>query len=66
MATDPVKYSAAANQGLIDGVKTKTLRQIPDERGWLMEILRADDELFTTFGQVYVSGTYPGVVKAWH
>ncbi len=32
-----------------------------------MEILRADDtELFTRFGQVYVSATYPGVVKAWH
>ena len=32
-----------------------------------MEILRADDaELFTKFGQVYVSATYPGVVKAWH
>ena len=32
-----------------------------------MEILRADDgEFFTKFGQVYVSATYPGVVKAWH
>ena len=32
-----------------------------------MEILRADDRsLFTKFGQVYVSATYPGVVKAWH
>ena len=51
----------------IHGVKTKPLRLIPDERGWLMEILRADEtELFTTFGQVYVSATYPGVVKAWH
>lgn len=51
----------------VHGVKTKPLRLIPDERGWLMEILRSDDtELFTTFGQVYVSATYPGVVKAWH
>lgn len=50
----------------IEGVKTRPLRVIPDERGWLMEILRADDELFTKFGQVYVSATYPGVVKAWH
>ena len=48
-------------------MKTKALRLIPDERGFLMEILRADDaELFTKFGQVYVSATYPGVVKAWH
>jgi len=52
---------------LIHGVRTKTLRRIPDERGWLMEILRADDaDLYERFGQVYVSATYPGVVKAWH
>jgi dTDP-4-dehydrorhamnose 3,5-epimerase len=50
----------------IDGVRTKPLRLIPDERGWLMEILRADDEMFQKFGQVYCSATYPGVVKAWH
>jgi dTDP-4-dehydrorhamnose 3,5-epimerase len=52
---------------LIEGVRTKPLRLVPDERGWLLEILRADDTgLFSTFGQVYVSATYPGVVKAWH
>ena len=51
----------------IDGVKVKALRLVPDERGWLMEILRRDEEgLFAQFGQVYVSATYPGVVKAWH
>ena len=51
----------------IDGVKTKKLRLIPDERGWLMEVLRSDEaDLFRKFGQVYVSATYPGVVKAWH
>ena len=51
----------------IDGVRVKPLRVVPDERGWLMEVLRADDsDLFTRFGQVYVSATYPGVVKAWH
>ena len=51
---------------MIDGVKTKTLRVIPDERGWLLEILRCDDELFQKFGQVYLTTAYPGVVKAWH
>jgi dTDP-4-dehydrorhamnose 3,5-epimerase len=62
----PVKY-AAAGRPTIDGVKLKTLRAVADERGWLMEILRADEsDLFTKFGQVYVSATYPGVVKAWH
>ena len=57
---------AAPGRQLIHGVKTKALRQVPDERGWLTEILRADDDIFTRFGQVYVSATYPGVVKAWH
>lgn len=51
---------------MIEGVKIKKLRVIPDERGRLMEVLRSDDELFTKFGQVYMTTTYPGVVKAWH
>ncbi len=51
---------------LIKDVQIKNLRVIPDERGRLMEILRNDDELFTKFGQVYMTTTYPGVVKAWH
>jgi len=51
---------------VIEGVKMKKLRIIPDERGRLMEILRSDDDLFQKFGQVYMTTTYPGVVKAWH
>ncbi|HXG87104.1 MAG TPA: dTDP-4-dehydrorhamnose 3,5-epimerase family protein [Vicinamibacterales bacterium] len=66
--SSPTHYSATTTrQPRIDGVKVKSLRVIPDERGWLMEILRADEtDLFTKFGQVYISATYPGVVKAWH
>ena len=64
---DPKANPPAAASRRIAGVKTNPLRLSPDERGWLMEILRADDsELFARFGQVYVSATYPGVVKAWH
>jgi len=51
---------------MIDGVKTKQLRVIPDERGRLSEILRYDDDIFDKFGQVYMTTAYPGVVKAWH
>lgn len=51
---------------MIDGVKTKKLKVNPDERGRVMEILRKDDTLFKEFGQVYITTTYPGVVKAWH
>lgn len=51
---------------LIDGVRTKVLRVMADERGRLMEMLRSDDALFLTFGQAYLTAAYPGVVKAWH
>jgi len=51
---------------VINGVKIKSLKFIPDERGRVMEILRCDDENFKKFGQVYMTTTYPGVVKAWH
>lgn len=51
---------------MIEGVKVKKLKVIPDERGRLMEILRRDDENFKAFGQVYMTTAYPGVVKAWH
>jgi len=51
---------------MIDGVRIKKLRVIPDERGRVMEIFRCDDEFFEKFGQVYLTTTYPGVIKAWH
>ena len=51
---------------LIDGVVTKQLKIIPDERGRLMEMLRCDDDLFVKFGQIYMTTAYPGAVKAWH
>ncbi len=51
---------------MIDGVKVKKLKLIPDDRGRLMEILRRDDEMFQKFGQVYMTTARPGVVKAWH
>jgi dTDP-4-dehydrorhamnose 3,5-epimerase len=51
---------------LIEGVKIKKLRVIPDERGRLMEMLRCDDDLFIKFGQAYMTSAYPGVVKGWH
>ncbi|HEY4687190.1 MAG TPA: dTDP-4-dehydrorhamnose 3,5-epimerase family protein [Candidatus Subteraquimicrobiales bacterium] len=51
---------------MIEGVKLKKLKVIPDERGRLMEILRVDEELFQKFGQVYMTTTSPGVIKGWH
>lgn len=51
---------------MIKGVNVKKLKIIPDDRGRLMEILRSDDKIFKKFGQVYMTTTFPGVVKAWH
>jgi dTDP-4-dehydrorhamnose 3,5-epimerase len=51
---------------LIDGVRVKPLKVIPDERGRLAEALRADEEIFIKFGQVYYTTVSPGVTKAWH
>lgn len=51
---------------MIQGVVVKDLKLMPDERGFLMEILRRDDPLFQQFGQAYITAAYPGVVKAWH
>lgn len=51
---------------MLEGVRVKKLKVIPDARGRLMEMLRADDDLFTRFGQVYLTTAYPGVVKGWH
>jgi len=51
---------------MIKDVEIKKLKFMPDERGWLIEILRCDDEIFEKFGQVYITTAYSGVVKAWH
>jgi dTDP-4-dehydrorhamnose 3,5-epimerase len=50
---------------LIAGVEVKRLKPVPDERGRVVEILRADDPLFTKFGQATLTTAHPGAVKAW-
>jgi dTDP-4-dehydrorhamnose 3,5-epimerase len=51
---------------VIDGVMVRPLRQIPDERGKVMHMLRRDDPWFTEFGEIYFSVVYPGIIKGWH
>lgn len=51
---------------MIDGVVITPLRQIFDERGKVMHMLREDAPVFSRFGEIYFSCTYPGVIKAWH
>jgi dTDP-4-dehydrorhamnose 3,5-epimerase len=51
---------------VIDGVLIVPLRQIVDERGKVMHMLKATDPHFQAFGEIYFSCCWPGVVKAWH
>lgn len=51
---------------MIDGVVLTPLRQIFDERGKVMHMLREDSSIFKRFGEIYFSCTHPGVIKAWH
>ncbi len=51
---------------MIDGVIIKPLRQIPDERGKIMHMLKETDPEFERFGEIYFSVVYPGVIKGWH
>lgn len=51
---------------MIEGVTVTPLRQIPDERGKIMHMLRADGPGFTRFGEIYFSTVFPGAIKGWH
>lgn len=51
---------------MIEGVLVHPLKQIPDERGKIMHMLRVDDSHFEQFGEIYFSTVFPGVVKGWH
>jgi dTDP-4-dehydrorhamnose 3,5-epimerase len=51
---------------MIDGVVVHPLRQIPDERGRVMHMLRASDPHFVGFGEIYFSSVWPGAIKGWH
>jgi dTDP-4-dehydrorhamnose 3,5-epimerase len=55
-----------SNATVIDGVRVTPLRRIPDERGTIYHMLRADDPHFEQFGEIYFTSIYPGVVKGWH
>jgi dTDP-4-dehydrorhamnose 3,5-epimerase len=50
----------------IRGLRVTPLRRIPDERGVVYHMLRADSEEFEAFGEIYFSTVYPGAVKGWH
>lgn len=49
----------------IDGVLVRELRQISDDRGAVLHMLRNDSPEFVHFGECYFSEVIPGAVKAW-
>jgi dTDP-4-dehydrorhamnose 3,5-epimerase len=51
---------------MIDGVVVSPRRVIPDDRGKVIQGLKATDPEFEAFGEFYFSMVYPGVVKGWH
>ncbi len=51
---------------MIHGVQIHPLKQVVDERGKIMHMLRADANHFRAFGEIYFSCVNPGAIKAWH
>ena len=50
---------------MIPGVIITPLKQIPDERGKVMHMLKRTDPHFGGFGEIYFSIVNPGAIKAW-
>lgn len=51
---------------MISGVSIIPLKQIVDERGKIMHMLRSNDRHFQQFGEIYFSCIHPDAIKAWH
>ena len=51
---------------MIEGIIITPLRQILDERGKVMHMLKVGDPAFQQFGEIYFSCVYPGAIKGWH
>ena len=50
---------------MIHDVLVEPLRQISDERGMVLHMLRCDSNIFEKFGEIYFSVVYPKAIKAW-
>jgi len=53
------------SDGAIHGVLLTPLRQIVDERGAVLHMMRSDAPGFLGFGECYFSVINPGMMKAW-
>ena len=50
---------------MIEGVIITPLKQIEDENGKVMHMLRKDSKVFKKFGEIYFSVVNPNAIKAW-
>lgn len=57
---------AEIKEGKIRGVKYKKLVRFSDDRGFFSEVVRDDEDFVKKFGQMSISKTNPGVIKAFH
>jgi dTDP-4-dehydrorhamnose 3,5-epimerase len=60
-----LKRQDPAATATIEGVSLVELRQIADERGAVLHMLRCDAPEFTRFGECYLSEVLPHTVKGW-
>lgn len=60
-----MKDKVVAIASLVEGVTITELRQIGDDRGAVLHMLRCDAPEFSRFGECYFSEVLPGSVKAW-
>jgi dTDP-4-dehydrorhamnose 3,5-epimerase len=51
---------------MIAGVKITPLKQIRDNRGKIMHMLRSDSSIFKSFGEIYFSTINSKIIKGWH
>ncbi len=53
------------DKSIISGVSILILKELSDERGAVLHMMRNDSPGFRQFGECYFSEVLPGAVKAW-
>ena len=53
-------------KSIIEGVQIIKKKEIVDDRGKILHMLKVNDKNFKKFGEIYFSYVYPKKIKAWH
>ncbi len=51
---------------MIQDVIISKKKQVIDDRGKIMHMLRNDEDIFKSFGEIYFSCIFANKIKAWH